>query len=51
MATFVLWSFVIALTPVAVGLTWKLIAGAADWVVTGFPHAPEDSGRWWATHP
>jgi hypothetical protein len=31
----VLWSFVIALTPVALGLAWKLISGIGDRISLG----------------
>ena len=32
MVDFVLWSFVIALTPVALGLAWKLVSGIGNWI-------------------
>jgi hypothetical protein len=40
---FVLWSFVIALTPVALGLAWKLIR-MGHWIGLGLSYARAHAG-------
>jgi hypothetical protein len=42
----VLWSFVIAMTPVALGLAWKLISGLGAWIGRGLSRAFEDVKQW-----
>jgi hypothetical protein len=43
----VFWSFVIAVTPLALGLAWKLIVQVGNWIVLGFsrPAVNNDSRR------
>jgi hypothetical protein len=42
----VLWSFVIALTPVALGLTGALISRLVDWAALGSTQAFEEPDGW-----
>jgi hypothetical protein len=41
-----LWSFVIALTPGALGLAWKLISRVGDLIGLGLSRAFEDAQQW-----
>ena len=51
MLDLVLWSFVIALTPVALGLAWKLISRVGDLIGLGLSRAFEDAKQWRPLHP
>ena len=40
------WSFVIALTPMALGLAWRLISSIGNWIVLGLSrHSLNDEPR------
>lgn len=47
----VLWSFVLALTPVALGLTWRLVFGVWKWAGSWPSQAYVDADRWGPAHP
>jgi hypothetical protein len=47
----VFWSFVITLTPVALGLSWKLISGIGRLIGLGLSRAFEGAERWRSLHP
>ena len=47
----VLWSFVISLTPVALGLAWKLTSGIGRWIGLRLAQAFEGYERWRPLHP
>ena len=46
MVDLVLWSFVTALTPVALGLAWKLIFGIGNVIGLWLSWAFEDAEQW-----
>jgi hypothetical protein len=46
----VIWSFVIALAPVALGLFWKLISRTAYFLAAGRHGRPLESGYDWNDH-
>jgi len=47
----VLWSFVLALTPVALGLTWKLISRVGDLFGLRPSRACQDAEQWRLVRP
>jgi hypothetical protein len=47
----VLWSFVMALTPVALGLAWKLISGIGRLIGIGLSRAFESAEQWRSLRP
>jgi hypothetical protein len=51
MVDLVLWSFVISLAPVALGLTWKLISGTGDLIGRGLSWAFESAEQWGPLRP
>ena len=46
MVNLVLGSFVIALTPVALGSAWKLVSGTLHWIALGLSRAFADAEPW-----
>ena len=50
MFNLVLWSFVVAITPVAFGLTWKLISGVGDLVALRLSQALDNARAWGHPH-
>ena len=51
MIRLVLWSFVMALTPVALGLAWKLISGMGRLIGLRFARAFEGAEQWRSPRP
>ena len=51
MFNFVVWSFVVALTPVALGWAWKLAAGISHRIALGYARAFEDVESWGPHRP
>jgi hypothetical protein len=47
----VFWSFVIALTPVALGLAWKLVSGIGNWIGLVISRPFEADEQWGALRP
>jgi hypothetical protein len=47
----VLWSFVLALAPVALGLSWKLISGIGRLIGLGLSRAFEGAEQWRSLRP
>jgi hypothetical protein len=47
----VFWSFAVALTPVAMGLAWKLVSEIPHWIALGLSRAFEDAEPWGPLRP
>jgi len=47
----VLALFVIALTPMALDLAWRLAVAIGDWIGRGFTWATEETEPWRSLHP
>jgi hypothetical protein len=47
----VIWSFAVALAPVALGLAWKLVSGMGNWVGLGVSRAFESVEQRGPRHP
>jgi hypothetical protein len=51
MVDLVLWSFVIALTPVVLGLAWKLVSGIGNWIGLVISGPFEEAEPWEPLRP
>jgi hypothetical protein len=51
MVDLVFWSFVVALTPVALGLAWKLVSGIGNWIGLVISRPFEDDEQWGPLRP
>lgn len=47
----VFWSFAVALTPIALGLAWKLISEIPHWIALGLSRVFEDAEPWGPPRP
>ena len=46
MVNLVFWSFVLVLTPVALGSAWRLVSGTLRWIALGLSRAFADAEPW-----
>ena len=51
MVNLVVWSFVIALTPVVLGSAWKLVLGTLHWIARGHARAFAAAEPWGPPRP